>query len=60
MYICAELQMPTVHYSESGLQPAAKIMVLSFTLQIRVLISGMDGDSAVSLKAVTSVYNSIS
>lgn len=58
--------MLTVNYSESGPQPAAKIIVLSFILQTRTLLSGIDGgvvgniDSTISLKAVTSVYNSIS
>lgn len=58
--------MPTVHYSDSGLQPAAKIMVLSFTLQIKDSAkwngwrSGGNTDSVISLKAITSVYNSTS
>lgn len=58
--------MPTVHYSESGPQPAAKIIVPSFILQIKDSAkwngwrSGGNADSAVSLKAVTSVYNSTS
>lgn len=56
--------MPTAHYPESGHQPAAKIIVPSLILQIKDCgkwdgwRSGGNTDPAVSLKAVTSVYNS--
>lgn len=63
-YICTELQMPTAYYPESGPQPAANITVPSLILQIdnsskwNGCRSGGNTDPAVSLKAVTSVYNS--
>lgn len=55
--------MPTAHYSESGPQPAAKIIVPSLILQIKDSgkwngwRSSGNTDPAISLKEVTSVYN---
>jgi len=57
--------MPTTYDPESGPQPTAKIIVPSLILQTKDSgkqngwRSGGNTDPAVSLEAVTSVYNSI-